>query len=97
MLLAELSSPPYLLTAPDLAGIQLSCMVIAGTLSHPSLRTIAAVVARNLPHSRFVELDGSGHVTYFERPDQFARNVAAFATDLNERADAGHDSRRSIR
>jgi pimeloyl-ACP methyl ester carboxylesterase len=29
-----------------------------------------------------VELHGSGHVTYAERPDEFADAVAAFATDL---------------
>ena len=36
--------------------------------------------------ARFVELHGSGHVTYAERPDEFARAVAAFATELQPTA-----------
>jgi pimeloyl-ACP methyl ester carboxylesterase len=56
--------------------------VLAGTESHPALRAIASTLARALPDARFVELAGSGHVTYAERPEDFARVVAAFATEV---------------
>ena len=65
-----------------LAGPSLPCLVVAGTDSHPTLRAIAATLVRSLPDARFVELDGSGHVTYAEQPDVFARAVAAFATEI---------------
>ena len=82
MMLAELSGQPYPLTIADVATIGMPCMVLAGTISHPSLRAIAAALARALPDARFVELEGSGHVTYAERPDQFAQAVAAFAEEI---------------
>ena len=65
--------------------IKLPWLIIAGTQSHPALQSIAATLVRCLPDARFVELDGSGHVTYAEEPQIFARAVAAFATEI-----AGH-------
>lgn len=85
MMLAELAGPSYQLGVADLGAITLPCLVVAGTASHPALRAIAATVARSLPDARFVELDGSGHVTYAERPEAFARAVAAFADEVASR------------
>ena len=85
MMLAEFAGPPYQLGLDDVAGIALPSLVIAGTESHPALRAIAAALARALPDARLLELAGSGHVTYAERPDQFARAVAAFATEVTSR------------
>jgi pimeloyl-ACP methyl ester carboxylesterase len=85
MLFAEFAGPPYQLDLQDVTGIDLPCLVIAGTESHPALRTIAATLARSLPDARFVQLTGSGHVTYAERPEEFARAVAAFATEVTSR------------
>jgi 3-oxoadipate enol-lactonase len=85
MMLAEFAGPPYRLGAADTAGIDLPCLVIAGTESHPALQAIAAALARSLPDARFIELEGSGHVTYAEKPDEFARAVAAFATEISGR------------
>lgn len=82
MMLAELSGQPYVLSPADLAAVRLPTMVIAGSKSHPTLRAIAAVLVRSLPDARFVELTGSGHVTYAERPDEFAQAVAAFAREV---------------
>ena len=82
MMLAEFASPPYQLSPEDAAGITLPCLVIAGTESHPAPRAIAKALARALPGARFTELAGSGHVTYAERPGEFARVVAAFATQV---------------
>lgn len=82
MMLAELGGPRYNLSVDDLTAVAVPALVIAGTTSHPGLRSIARVLARGLPDARFVELSDSGHVTYAERPDEFARAVAAFATEL---------------
>jgi len=85
MMLAEFAGPPYQLGLNDAAGIAVPSLVIAGTESHPALRAIAATLARALPDARLVQLAGSGHVTYAERPDQFAEAVAAFATEVTSR------------
>jgi 3-oxoadipate enol-lactonase len=86
MLLAEFSGPRYNLSVEDLSAIAVPALVIAGTTSHPALRSIARILARGLPDARFVELPGSGHVTYAERPDEFASAVAAFTTELRPTA-----------
>ena len=85
MMFAEFSSPPYQFGVEDAASIALPCLVVAGTESHAALRAIATTLARALPDTRFVELEGSGHVTYAEKPDDFARAVAAFATEITSR------------
>lgn len=82
MMLAEFAGPPYTLTAGDIRRIALPSLVISGMASHPALRQIASTLARELPDARFVPLEGSGHVTYAEAPDEFARAVAAFAREL---------------
>lgn len=86
MLLAEFAGPNYAPTVGDIRAIGLPCLVIAGTTSHPALRQIASTLARELPDARFVPLEGSGHVTYAERPDEFARAVAAFAHEVTSPA-----------
>lgn len=83
MMLAEFAGPAYQLAPEDAATIQLPCLVIAGTRSHPALLAIAATLSCALPDARFVELDGSGHVTYAERPNEFARAVATFAAEVS--------------
>jgi pimeloyl-ACP methyl ester carboxylesterase len=88
MMLAELAGPPYQLSAHAVAAIQLPCLVITGTESHPALRAIATTIVRSLPDARFVEMDDSGHVTYAEQPEAFARTVAAFATEIASRHSA---------
>ncbi|HET6874418.1 MAG TPA: alpha/beta hydrolase [Acidimicrobiales bacterium] len=88
MMLAEFTGPPYQLSPGDAAGIGLPCVVVAGTESHPALRAIAAALLRALPDARFVELEGAGHVTYAERPDEFAVAVAAFAHEMTARPTA---------
>jgi pimeloyl-ACP methyl ester carboxylesterase len=82
MMLAEFSGQPYGLAPDDAAGIAVPAVVISGTTSHPALRAIAATLARTLPRAHLVELDGCGHVTYFERPGAFAAAVRAFTATV---------------
>lgn len=81
MLFADLGMPAYAITPHDIADINVPALVIAGTTSHPALREAAHTLARWLRDARFLELD-SGHVTYAEQPEAFARAVAAFATEI---------------
>ena len=82
----DLQSPSLDVTAKDLAAVTIPTLVIAGSESHPSLRSIAHQLAAALPDVRFVELEGCGHVTYAEQPDDFANAVRALATELDRRA-----------
>jgi pimeloyl-ACP methyl ester carboxylesterase len=81
MMLAEFAGPAYQLSTSEVARINLATLVIAGKQSHPALRAVAATLVRALPDAAFVELAGSGHVTYAERLDEFATAVSAFATE----------------
>ena len=87
MMLAELTGRPYALSRDQAGSIDVPALVIAGTTSHPALRAIATSLTRILPHARLVELSGSGHVTYFERPDEFAAAVRDFSRQLGMLSD----------
>jgi 3-oxoadipate enol-lactonase len=78
-LFGDLAMLPYQISRADLAQIHVPCLVIRGSESDPGLRTIAGVLAENIPGAHLVELQGSGHVTYFEKPEEFAAAVEAFA------------------
>ena len=84
--LADLQSPPLAIGPADLATVTVPALVLAGQVSHPALRSVARRLAAALPDARFVELEGSGHVTYAERPDAFAQAVSVFAASLDRRA-----------
>ncbi len=78
-LFGDLTMPLYQITSADLAQIRVPCLSIRGNESDPMFRTIAATLAQNIPDARLIELQGSGHVTYFEQPTEFAAAVRAFA------------------
>lgn len=82
---ADLKSPSVEVTTDDLAAIAVPALVLAGTTSHPSLLSVAHELVASLPDVRFVELEGSGHVTYAEKPDQFAEAVSSFAAEIDHR------------
>lgn len=81
-LFGDLAMPSYQITRADLAQFARPCLVIRGGLSDPGLRAIAGVVAESIPGARLIELPDSGHVTYVERPAEFAAAVRAFAQGL---------------
>lgn len=81
MLFADLGMPPYEITSDDVAAIRVPALVVAGAHSHPALRSAAHTLADWLPDARLVELD-CGHVTYAERPDEFAQAVVSFVAEV---------------
>lgn len=84
----DLQSPSLDTTPADLAGVALPALVLSGSASHPSFRSVAHDLAAALPDARFVELEGSGHVTYAEVPDEFETAVRVFAAELDRRSTA---------
>ncbi len=81
-LFGDLAMPPYQIAPADLAQIRVPCLIIRGSESDPVFRAIAGILAENLPAARLVELQGSGHVTYAEKPEEFARAIMSFAPAL---------------
>lgn len=79
----DLQSPSLDTTPADLAAIARPALVLSGSESHSSFRSVAHDLAAALPDARFVELEGSGHVTYAEVPDEFENAVRVFAAELD--------------
>jgi pimeloyl-ACP methyl ester carboxylesterase len=79
----DLRSPSLEVTAADLAIVTTPALVIAGTASHPAMRSVAHRLATALPDARLVELTDCGHVTYAEQPDRFADAVSVFAAEID--------------
>jgi pimeloyl-ACP methyl ester carboxylesterase len=78
-LFGDLTMPPYQASRADLAQIHVPCLVIRGAASDLTLRAIAGILAEGIPQARLVELADCGHVTYAEKPAEFAAAVKAFA------------------
>ncbi len=81
-LFGDLAMPPYQITGADLAQMRVPCLIVRGSRSDATLRAIAGVLAETIPGARLVELQDSGHVTYFEQPAEFACAVESFARGL---------------
>lgn len=71
-LLGDLQMAPYEITPHDLSRINTPCAIVSGNESHPGLRRVAHVIADAMPNATFVEMQGVGHVTYAEAPEEFA-------------------------
>jgi 3-oxoadipate enol-lactonase len=74
-LLGDLQMPPYEMTPAELGRLGTRCAIVSGSRSHPLFRRVAAVIAGAVPNAEAVEIEGVGHVTYAEAPDEFARIV----------------------
>jgi pimeloyl-ACP methyl ester carboxylesterase len=81
-LLPDLQMPQYQITPDDIRKIETPATMITGTISHPVLQRVTRVIADNLPNGRLVAMEGIGHVTYAEAPEQFAEMVRQAAADL---------------
>lgn len=83
--LIDLQSASLDVTPAGLTTVELPALILCGSESHPSFRSVAHRLAAALPDARFVALEGSGHVTYAERPDEFENAVRVFAAELDRR------------
>ncbi|HEX9037591.1 MAG TPA: alpha/beta hydrolase [Ktedonobacterales bacterium] len=78
----DLNAPQYQVTRADLPAMRTPCLIIRGTESLPIFRRVTTTLAERLPNSQLLTLEGSGHVTYFEKPTEFAAAVMAFVERL---------------
>jgi 3-oxoadipate enol-lactonase len=66
-----------------LAKIQLPTLVVRGSDDASSARETMQAMAKLLPHSRYAEIEGAGHVAPLQQPDVFAGLLLDFfATQL---------------
>jgi pimeloyl-ACP methyl ester carboxylesterase len=86
--LADLRAPSLEITDASLREVTTPTLVLTGERSAPAFRSIARRLASALADARLVEIPGSGHVTYAERPDEFAGAVSDFVTSLSGRSPA---------
>ena len=74
-LVPDLQMPPYQITPEDLKGLATPSAIVTGDESHPVFRRVARVIAEAMPNATLVEMQGVGHVTYAEAPEEFAAVV----------------------
>lgn len=80
--LGDLAMPSYQISPADLTQIRVPCLIVRGSESLPMFREVTDVLAKNIPGAHLVELEGSGHVTYAEKPEAFAAAVLSFASTI---------------
>ena len=78
--LSALRAEPYLRTLeavtrftdfPDFASIDVPTLVIVGSEDRVAPPSVARAMADAIPHARYVELPGAGHISNLEAPDTF--------------------------
>jgi pimeloyl-ACP methyl ester carboxylesterase len=70
----------YQITPADLEAIRVPSLIVRGSETHPMFHAISATLAATIPHAQLLELQGSGHVTYAEMPEEIATAVELFAS-----------------
>lgn len=78
----DINGPQYAVMRADLAAMRTPCLVVGGTESMPFFQHVTATLAEGIPNAQLIEFAGSGHVTYFEKPVEFAAAVTAFVERL---------------
>ncbi|HUY18888.1 MAG TPA: alpha/beta fold hydrolase [Candidatus Binataceae bacterium] len=56
-------------------------MILVGEQDALTTPRLMEVIARRIPHARFIKVPGAGHSVYFEKPEQFNRALADFLRD----------------
>ena len=70
---------------PDLPAMAVPALVIVGSEDALTPPALSEAMVAALPDAELLVIEGAGHLTAIERPDEFARAVRAF---LSERIDA---------
>jgi pimeloyl-ACP methyl ester carboxylesterase len=79
-LFGDLTMPQYHITTADLEAIRVPSLILRGSESHPMFQAITSTLAATMPYAQLLELQDSGHVTYAEKPEEFATAVELFAS-----------------
>ena len=71
---------------PDLARVSVPGLVIQGQAERICLAPLAEELAATLPDARLVTIPGAGHAPFWETPDRFDTELAAFARSAHRTA-----------
>lgn len=89
--LAALRPGPYIRTLeaatrhqtfPPLDGIRVPTLVIVGSEDRIAPPETARTMAAAIPDARFAVIEGAGHISNLEAPDEFNRILAAFLAEI---------------
>jgi pimeloyl-ACP methyl ester carboxylesterase len=73
----------------DLSLIGHPVLVVSGSESVNVLKSIARIVAANLPNASLTGIENCGHVPQIEKPSEFAELIRTFAEELSVTESAG--------
>lgn len=83
-LFGDLSMPPMEITEDQARSVSIPVRLVSGAQSLPTFGEIVSALHSLLPSCDVVTLEGSGHVTYYERPDEFAEAVRSFVRSRSD-------------
>jgi 3-oxoadipate enol-lactonase len=84
---AQLLSPAHLLPCSRLESLACPTLFVVGTQDRLVTPPIVRDVARFVPGSTVIEIEGAGHSPYFEQPAMFNAQVCAFLKSQLPRRD----------
>ena len=79
------SSPAVVLkpnAASQVNSLEIPILVITSEYDLPACRDMADFIVSNAKESRFVLMEGTGHLMHIEKPDQFNKEVLEFLSKL---------------
>lgn len=78
---ATIPSPPVPPHHPRLHELRLPTLIMVGGADMPIIKAHGEQWQRCIPHARYVEIPGAGHIPSWEYPDLFNQTLLAFLRD----------------
>ena len=68
-----------------LEGVKVPTLIVAPTQSFASPSALNEEIARRIPDSRLVWVDGLGHMTWIDKPEEVSKVVLDFVKEIAQR------------
>lgn len=68
--------------AMALAAIRTPTLIVTGANDTPARHAAAEALARAIPHAHRIEIEGAGHLSNLERPEDYNHALARFLADI---------------
>lgn len=88
-LLREVQAGRPSVSVGSLSSVKVPCLILFGSDTHTTFKTIAKALAAGIPDAELVEVEGAGHINYLAKPDAFAAAVLRFVRRLVQPATIG--------
>lgn len=76
-------------TGDDLRSVRVPCLVLVGSNSFATYKTIGRALIAGIPKAELVEIEDAGHLMYIDKPDAFADAIRRFAAKLFQSTASG--------